>query len=142
MSATATAVHSSESTALTIQEVVARPVIAPFARPLRTAVGEIPAAPLVLIDVRTNEGVVGRSYLFAYTEVALAALTKLVEEISAGLVGRSAAPVERMKEFDLRFRLLGWQGLVGMAVSGLDMALWDALARSLDTPLAVLLGGT
>jgi mandelate racemase len=127
---------------LIVQGIVVRPVIAPFQRPLRTAIGEIPAAPLVLIDIRTQEGVIGRSYLFAYTEVVLAALTKLVEEIGLELRGKAVAPVERMREFDRRFRLLGWQGLVGMAVAGLDMALWDALARSLDRPLAVLLGGT
>ena len=46
-----------------------------------------------------------------------------------------------MAEFDRRFRLLGWQGLVGMAVSGIDMALWDALARAVDQPLVQLLGG-
>lgn len=128
--------------ALTIDEIVARPVIAPFERPLRTAVGEIPAAPLVLIDIRTKEGVVGRSYLFAYTQTVLRALTNLVEEIGAGLSGRSVKPVALMNEFDRRFRLLGWQGLVGMAVSGIDMAVWDALARSVDKPLAALLGGT
>jgi mandelate racemase len=161
MSASATAVHASikvppadgvstepipypspQGEALTIREIVARPVIAPFDRPLRTAVGEIPAAPLVLIDLRTNEGVVGRSYLFGYTQAVLRALTNLVEEIGAELSGRSVEPVARMTEFDRRFRLLGWQGLVGMAVSGIDMALWDALARSVDKPLAALLGGS
>jgi mandelate racemase len=42
---------------------------------------------------------------------------------------------------DRRFRLVGWQGLIGMAVSGLDMAFWDAIARTLDQPIAALLGG-
>jgi mandelate racemase len=47
-----------------------------------------------------------------------------------------------MRDFDRRFRLLGWQGLVGMAVGGLDLAFWDALAKAADQPLAMLLGGT
>ena len=55
--------------------------------------------------------------------------------------GKPAAPAARMREFDRRFRLVGWQGLIGMAVSGIDMALWDALARSLDQPVVSLLGG-
>ena len=109
--------------------------MAPLSRPLRTAVGANPAAPLVLIDIHTHEGVIGRTYLFAYTPVALAPLTSLVRRIGAELHGRAVAPVERMAEFDRRFRLLGWQGLVGMAVSGIDMALWDALARAVDQPL-------
>src|SRR5215216_6975049 len=41
-----------------------------------------------------------------------------------------------------RFRLLSWQGLVGMAVSGLDMAYWDALGQIAGRPVAELLGGS
>jgi mandelate racemase len=38
---------------LTIRSVTARPVLAPLPRPLRTASGAIPAAPLLLLDVAT-----------------------------------------------------------------------------------------
>ena len=47
-----------------------------------------------------------------------------------------------MAPMDAKFRLLGWQGLVGMAVSGLDMAFWDALGQAARQPLATLLGGS
>ena len=47
-----------------------------------------------------------------------------------------------MAQMDAKFRLLGWQGLVGMAVSGLDMAFWDALGQAAGQPLATLLGGS
>jgi len=127
---------------LTIRDVRARPVIAPLQQPIRTAVGTIPAAPLVLIDVTTEQGSAGRAYLFGYTAVALVPLVALIEEIAAELKGKPVAPVERMREFDRRFRLVGWQGLIGMAVAGLDMALWDATARALDQPIVGLLGGT
>lgn len=129
-------------TGLTIRDIKARAVVAPLKRPIRTAVGAIPSAPLVLIDVSTEEGITGRAYLFAYTTVALTPLARLIEEIGRELKGKSAAPRERMRDFDLRFRLLGWQGLVGMTVSGLDMAFWDAQARALERPLASLLGGS
>ena len=52
---------------LTIRGLQVRAVDAPLANPIRTAVGEVPSAPLVLIDISTEEGVTGRSYLFAYT---------------------------------------------------------------------------
>lgn len=126
---------------LTIRRTKARAVVAPLARPVRTAVGTIPAAPLVLVDLETEEGVTGRAYLFAYTPLALQPLVRLVEDIGAEIAGKTVAPAERMREFDRRFRLLGWQGLVGMAVAGLDMALWDALGRAADMPLVRLLGG-
>jgi mandelate racemase len=47
-----------------------------------------------------------------------------------------------MAVMDAKFRLLGWQGLVGMAVSGLDMAYWDALGQLAGKPVVELLGGS
>lgn len=126
---------------LTIRDVRARPVLAPLRQPIRTAVGTIPSAPLVLIDVTTEEGPVGRSYIFGYIAATLAPLASLIGELSAELRGKPVAPVERMREFDRRFRLVGWQGLIGMAVAGLDMAFWDATARAVDQPVVSLLGG-
>jgi len=38
--------------------------------------------------------------------------------------------------------LLGWQGLVGMAVSGLDMAFWDILGQAAGKAVVELLGGS
>ena len=69
-------------------------------------------------------------------------LDKMLDEIAAQLKGKAIAPVFLMREFDRRFRLVGWQGLIGMAVSGLDMAFWDAIARTLGQPMTALLGGT
>ena len=128
-------------TDLTIRDIRARAVIAPLKRAVRTAVGTIPSAPLVLIDVSTEQGSVGRSYIFAYTPVTLVPLVRLIEEIGAELKGKPVCPFVRMQEFDRRFRLVGWQGLIGMAVSGLDMAFWDGIARTLNQPVVALLGG-
>jgi mandelate racemase len=133
-------VQVSDDHGLTIRSVTARAVIAPLERPIRTAVGTIPAAPLVLIDLTTEEGPVGRSYIFAYTPVALEPLVRFIEKLSDELAGRSVAPFDRLAELDRRFRLVGWQGLIGMAVSGIDMALWDTVGQALGRPLAALLG--
>jgi len=76
-------------TDLIIEDIRARAVVAPLRRPVRTAVGTIPSAPLVLIDVLTDRGSAGRSYIFAYTTAALAPLTRLVTEIAAELKGKS-----------------------------------------------------
>jgi mandelate racemase len=128
--------------ALTIRGVTARAVLAPMARPMRTASGSIPAAPLVLIDVATGEGITGRAYAFAYTALLLAPLADLVRAIGETLVGRAVAPFDRARELARRFRLAGTQGLTGMALGGLDMALWDALGHAAEAPVAQLLGGT
>ena len=90
---------------LTIKDIKARAVVAPLKRPVRTAVGTIPSAPLILIDVLTEQGSAGRSYIFAYTAAALIPLVRLVDEIAAELKGKSVTPVVRMREFDRRFRI-------------------------------------
>ena len=117
-------------------------MVAPIARPVKNAFGVIEAAPLVLIDVATDQGVTGRSYIFAYSRLTLKPLVHLVEEIGRDLAGKAIAPHDLMAAMDAKFRLLGWQGLVGMAVSGLDMAFWDALGQTADQPLVTLLGGS
>jgi mandelate racemase len=127
---------------LTIRSLTARAVVAPLARPLRTASGEIPAAPLLLIDIATEQGITGRAYLFGYTKVTLRALKALTEDLAPLLVGKLCAPQDRAAESERAFRLLGRQGLLGMALSGIDMALWDALGRALGQPVAALLGGS
>ena len=124
----------------TIGEIRARSVIVPLSRPLRTASGELPAAPLLLLDVHTDTGVVGRAYLFGYAAEMLAPMVALVEQIAPALAGKSVAPADRLRDFEDRFRLLGLQGLLGMVLGGLDMALWDALGQLLGQPVATLLG--
>jgi mandelate racemase len=127
---------------LAIRSVSARAVVAPISRPVKNAFGVIEAAPLVLIDVMTDQGVTGRSYIFAYSRLTLKPLALLIEEIGHDLTGKAIAPFDLMAAMDAKFRLLGWQGLVGMAVSGLDMAFWDALGHAAGQPLATLLGGS
>ena len=129
-------------TSLTIRSVRARAVVAPISRPVKNAFGVIEAAPLVLIDVVTDQGVTGHSYIFAYAPLTLKPLVLMIEEIGRDLAGKAIAPFDLMAAMDARFRLLGWQGLVGMAVSGLDMAFWDALGQAAGQPLATLLGGS
>jgi mandelate racemase len=125
-----------------IKGVRARAVVTPMARPLRNAFGVIDVAPLLLIDVVTDQGITGRSYLFAYSKVTLKPFVHLVEEMGLGLIGKPVAPHELMAVMDARFRLLGTQGLVGMAMSGLDMAFWDILGQAAGRPVVELLGGS
>ena len=125
-----------------IRDVKPRALVAPSARPVKTAFTSIEAAPLVLIDVETDQGVTGRAYIFAYAKLTLKPLVHLVKEIGRELIGKPVAPFDLMAAMDAKFRLLSWQGLVGMAVSGLEMAYWDGLGQCANKPVAELLGGS
>ncbi|NNE22447.1 MAG: mandelate racemase [Rhizobiales bacterium] len=126
---------------LIIKAIKARAVQVPMPRPMATASGVIPSAPLLLIDIETEQDITGRSYVFGYTSVTLRPMMELVPSLAEVLVGKPVAPVERMAEFEATFRLLGRQGLLGMVLSGIDMALWDALGSMHEVSVARLLGG-
>jgi mandelate racemase len=125
-----------------IRSVKARAIVVPLKRPLKNAFGVFEAAPLVLIDVATDQGVTGHAYIFAYATMTQKPLVHLIEQIGRDLTGRAIAPFDLMATLDAKFRLLGWQGLVGMAVSGLDMAFWDALGQAAGKGVVELLGGS
>lgn len=124
-----------------IEGLRARAVTVPLARPLRTASGEIPSAPLVLIDVIATDGLEGHAYIFGYSPVTLRALVTLLEDLAPLIRGKPIVPFALAQDFEQTFRLLGRQGLLGMALSGLDMASWDGLGRAENKPVAALLGG-
>ncbi|MGE5161526.1 MAG: enolase C-terminal domain-like protein [Betaproteobacteria bacterium] len=118
-----------------------RAVRVPMAEPHRTASGVITESPLVLTDAITDAGVVGRSIVFTYTAAALKPTADLILNLEPLVKGEVLAPVELENKLSRRFRLLGTQGLVGIALAAIDMALWDALARIHGLPLVRLLGG-
>lgn len=118
-----------------------RAVRVPMGEPHQTASGVISESPLVLLDVVTDAGVVGHSIVFTFTMAALKPTADLIRNMEALVKGAPVAPVEIEAKLAGRFRLLGTQGLVGMALAGIDMALWDALARIHGLSLTRLLGG-
>ena len=99
------------------------------------------STPLVLIDLATDEGVTGCAYVRCYTPSALQPLVQLIANLEPLVKGAPAAPASVERTLQRHFRLLGGQGLTGIAMAGIDMALWDARAKACGVPLVVLLGG-
>ena len=128
-------------TGLTIRALNVRAVDAPLEDPVVTASGTVASAPLVLVDLVTEEGITGRTYVFTYTPAALAPTARLIQNLETMIKGDTVAPLEIDRKLQQRFRLLGAEGLTGMAMAAVDMAAWDALARARGVPLATLLGG-
>jgi mandelate racemase len=124
-----------------IRGLKATPIRLPMSQPHRTASGVVAESPLVLVDVLTEEGVTGYGLVFTYTAAALGPTAELVRNLEPLVRDEPVAPAELAQRLARRFRLVGTQGLVGMALAGLDMALWDALARCHRTSLVRLLGG-
>lgn len=125
---------------LTIRGLTIRSVMVPLARPLVTRVVTIERAPFLLLDLQTEEGITGRTYLFGYIARGNVHLAGLLRDILALTKGDRVAPVALHAKATKGLTLMGHEGLAAMAVSGFDMACWDALAQAAGLPLATLLG--
>lgn len=128
--------------ALTVRRVVARPVVLPLARPIVARIATIREWPVILVDLETEEGVTGRSYLEPYVAKTMRYLVPALADLGEHLKGRRVAPVELFEAARKSLHFVGYQGMAMIVASALDMAAWDALARAAGVPLCVLLGGT
>jgi len=111
-----------------IRAIKARAVAAPMKRPLATSTGTVGEAALLLIDLETDGGITGRSYLFGLGRHNLPPLAKLVEAMAAMVNGDEVAPLDLERKLRAKYTLLGVHNIVLFAMSGIDMAAWDALA--------------
>jgi mandelate racemase len=127
---------------LTVREIAARPVVLKLKRPVVARIATITEWPLILIDLLTEEGIVGRSYLEPYLVKSMRYLVPALEDLGELLKGRRVAPIELFDTARKSLHFVGYEGLAMIAASGLDMAAWDALAKAANLPLCALLGGS
>jgi mandelate racemase len=127
---------------LTLKGVRARPVVVPLKRPVISKVGQFRDWPLILIDLYTEEGVVGHAYLEPYLKQSMRYIIAAIEDLAAAAKGQPVAPLDAYRRGIGSLHLVGREGVSLIAVSGLDMAAWDAQAKAAGMSLAVFLGGT
>lgn len=127
---------------LTFRELRARALVLKLKRPIVAKIATLAEWPVVLIDLYTEEGVVGRSYLEPYVVKSMRYIVAALNDFSDLMKGRAIAPIEMFEAARKSLHFVGYEGLTLIAASGLDMAAWDALAKAADRPLCVLLGGS
>jgi L-alanine-DL-glutamate epimerase-like enolase superfamily enzyme len=94
---------------------------------------------MVLVSVSTDDPTLPCGTAWTYAPAAAAVVVR--DLLSSAVRGASALDVARCGEDMVRaVRNAGRAGLVGMAMSAVEVALWDLKARLMDLPLASLLG--
>jgi mandelate racemase len=106
-----------------IRGLTMRTLRVPVSEPHVTASGTVADSPLVLTDLQCDDGSVGHSSLFTYTPVAPKPAADMVRNLEPLLAGQPAALLDIQPLLARGFRLLGTQGLTGMAMAAIDMAL-------------------
>ena len=127
---------------LTLESIQVRTVSVPLKRPIVAKVGQFNDWALILIDIRTKEGIVGRSYVEPYRVRSIPAIVHSIEDLADMFKGKPLAPLDVYSESMRSLHLVGREGITVIALSGIDMAIWDALAKAANMPLCTLLGGS
>jgi mandelate racemase len=127
---------------LTFRSIDVRPVLVPLRRPVVSKVGLFDQWPLILLDLHTEEGIIGRSYLEPYLRHSARSIIPLIHELAASRTGQPIRPLDDFQRGRRALNLIGYEGIALIAVSALDMASWDALAQGAGMPLACYLGGS
>jgi len=127
--------------ALTIRDLRLRSVAVPLKRPLVTRVVTIDKAAFVLIGLETEEGATGRAYLFGYSLAGNACFVPPLRWLADAMKGETVDPETLYPKARKALTLMGHEGIAMMAVSGFEMACWDAYAKAQGKPLVEVLGG-
>jgi len=100
----------------------------------------------LLVKVYTDEGIVGLSDIAPLHGKEMGIFEKIIlDKLEQKIVGEDPYNVERlwakMVGFGSEAYALGRSGAIVTASSAIDVALWDIIGKSLNTPLYNLLGG-
>jgi L-alanine-DL-glutamate epimerase-like enolase superfamily enzyme len=110
----------------------------PLVEPLKWSGGIRESASGLIVEVETDEAVVGVGEAPGPTLPAIQAVIE--RELAQFLVGedplRTEWLVHRMEEYSRN-----WSGVGAYAIAGLELALLDLKGKALDVPVAELLGG-
>jgi L-alanine-DL-glutamate epimerase-like enolase superfamily enzyme len=121
---------------------------APLEHPVVTSFGRMDARPMLLVRIEDDEGAVGWGEIWCnFPACGAEHRARLVATVLAPLLAGSAVaePAAIFERLTRQTRILALQsgepGPLAQAIAGIDIALWDLLARRSATPLWRLLGG-
>jgi L-alanine-DL-glutamate epimerase-like enolase superfamily enzyme len=109
--------------------------------PMADAIHYMPARPTLLVQVFTDTGLVGLGEAAAYGGYLESTEAMIAGELKDTIIGEDPFTVERLwAMMATRAHQRGRRGMLMMAISGIDIALWDIIGQATKTPLYRLLG--
>jgi len=96
----------------------------------------------MFVEVRTDEGITGWGEVTTSTKFANRSVAGIIRQLEELLRGSDPTRIESIWNRCFRnFTYMGSRGAACLAISGVDIALWDILGKSLNRPIYELLGG-
>ena len=125
---------------LRITDVIAHPLTQMLPKPTVTSWGAYTAVSIVLVEVRTDAGIIGVGETLA--RFSPKAYAELIEtSLKPRLIGQDPTNIAALWQ-SMRRALSGRNGgMLIEAIAGVDIALWDILGKQAGLPICKLLGG-
>lgn len=127
-----------------ITEIRTTPIMVPYVEPFYFAQGVLHGATVILVEVHTDEGVVG--YGESIGTASAEGIQSYIKLAGASCVGHS--PFENAglmsSAYQVLFQLMGTCSsprFAGQILAGLEMALWDVMGKATGRAVHELLGG-
>ena len=125
-----------------ITDVTTIKLVAKMATPMADAIHYMPERPLLIVQVHTDTGLIGLGEAAAYGGYLESTEAIVRGELRRTILGQDPFRVERLwSMMATRAHQRGRRGMLMMAISGIDIALWDVIGQATNTPLYRLLGG-
>ena len=124
-----------------VTDVLATSVIVPLETPTSFSTRTVNERHYTLVKIRTDTGVEGLGFCYCGNRAGHIVTHAVRDLLAAIVIGRDAHQVEGI--WDVMYRdavLMGRRGAILRAMSAIDVALWDAAAKSAELPLYQYLG--
>lgn len=110
--------------------------------PMADAVHYMPERTLLIVLVHTDAAIVGMGECAAYGGSLESMGAVVLGDLRPSLLGEDPFRIERLwSKMAWRSHQRGQRGMLPMAISGVDTALWDIVGQATKTPVYRLLGG-
>ncbi|WP_420549659.1 mandelate racemase/muconate lactonizing enzyme family protein [Curvivirga sp.] len=113
----------------------------PFEKPVKTAIHDMRSVGCSLLEIETDEGLVGEAYLFSLNGVRLKSLDEMLKGFNHHLIGADPHYIEMIwQKIWSEINPMGHAGVTISALSTIDTALWDLVGKAANRPLHHIFG--
>ena len=121
---------------MNIKEIRTKIISVPFLDPPKTSFLPLQTIDLLIVEIETTEGFIGTGHLHPIAGGLLTIEMCINEMLKPLLIGETIKNIEYLwlKMWKSTF-IQGRMGITVMAMSAIDIALWDCLGRTLNQPL-------
>jgi len=113
----------------------------PLEKPIATAIHQMKSVGCVLLELGTNEGIVGESYVFTLNGVRLKALHEMLLGFEHQVVDKDPHFIADIwQKIWNELNPIGHKGFSIAALTAIDTACWDIIGKAANQPLHKIFG--